>query len=93
MSKVVKWQYNDFFESRIDKLANLLLSEIIFLKNHCKHITGKNDLVCIESALDKLDYLLNVLKDKQNDLTDDDFDKVILLIYNIFREIAKKLEE
>ncbi|MFW9937071.1 MAG: hypothetical protein ACFFD5_05440 [Candidatus Thorarchaeota archaeon] len=93
MSKVTKWQFNELFESRRDKLVNLLLSEIIFLKSHCKYLTSKNEVKCIESALDKLDYLLITLKDKESELNDSDFDKVIMLIYNIFREIAKKLEQ
>jgi hypothetical protein len=52
-----------------------------------------NDLICIENALNKLEYLLNNLKDKDHDLEDDEFDKLILLIYNIFKEIALKIEK
>jgi len=39
MSKVIKWQYPDLFEPRREKLVNLLLSEIIFLKSHLKKLT------------------------------------------------------
>jgi len=92
MSKVIKWQYSDFFEPRREKLVNLLLSEIIFLKSHMKKLTLNNNTVSIEIALDKLDYLLNTLKDNDTELSDKDFDKVVLIIYHIFQEIINKLE-
>ena len=92
MSKVIKWQYSDFFEPRREKLVNLLLSEIIFLKSHLKKLTLNEDTKCIEIALDKLDYLLNMLKNNDTELSDKDFDKVVLIIYQIFQEIVNKLE-
>ncbi len=91
MSKVIKWQYSDFFEPRRDKLVNILLSEIIFLKSHIKksNISKKNQ--CLEIALDKLEYLLDTLKKSDIDLSDKDFDKVIMIIYHVFEEITDKL--
>ena len=92
MSKVIKWQYSDFFEPRRDKLVNLLLSEIIFLKSHLKKLKLNEKTGGIEIALDKLDYLLNTLKNNDTELSDKDFDKVVLIIYQIFKEIINKLE-
>jgi len=92
MSKVIKWQYSDFFEPRREKLVNLLLSEIIFLKSHLKKLTLNEKTESIETALDKLDYLLNTLKNNDTELSDKDFDKVVLIIYRIFKEIINKLE-
>jgi len=92
MSKVIKWQYSDFFEPRREKLVNLLLCEIIFLKSHMKKLTLNEEARFIKIALDKLDYLLNTLKNNDTDLSDKDFDKVVLIIYQIFKEIINKLE-
>jgi len=92
MSKVIKWQYSDFFEPRREKLVNLLLSEIIFLKSHLKKLALDENTGGIEIALDKLDYLLNALKNNDTELSDKDFDKVVLIIYQIFKEIINKLE-
>jgi len=92
MSKVIKWQYPDFFEPRREKLVNLLLSEIIFLKSHMKKLTLNENTGGIETALDKLDYLLNTLKNNDTELSNKDFDKVVLIIYQIFKEIVNKLE-
>jgi len=92
MSKVIKWQYPDLFEPRREKLVNLLLSEIIFLKSHLKKLTLNEQIGSIELALDKLDYLLNILKNFDTELSDKDFDKVIQIIYHIFQEIVNKLE-
>ncbi len=92
MSKVIKWQYPDFFEPRREKLVNLLLSEIIFLKGHMKKLTLNEEARFIKIALEKLDYLLNTLKNNDTDLSDKDFDKVVLIIYQIFKEIVNKLE-
>ena len=92
MSKVIKWQYSDLFEPRREKLVNLLLSEIIFLKSHLKKLTSNEKTEGIEIALNKLDYLLNTLKNNDTELTDKDFDKVVLIIYQIFQEIINKIE-
>ena len=92
MSKVIKWQYSDLFEPRREKLVNLLLSEIIFLKSQLKKVTLNEKTGSIEIALDKLDYLLNTLKNNDTELSDKDFDKVVLIIYQVFQEIVNKLE-
>ena len=92
MSNVIKWQYSDLFEPRREKLVNLLLSEIIFLKSHLKKLTSNEKTEGIEIALNKLDYLLNTLKNNDTELTDKDFDKVVLIIYQIFQEIINKIE-
>jgi len=92
MSKVQKWQFNDLFESRRDKLINLLLSEIIFLKSKCKKVSNKNNEEYLEIALKKLDFTLNVLKNYEHELNDHDYDKIIQIIYNIFRDTSDKLE-
>ena len=92
MSKILKWQYSDLFEPRREKLVNLLLSEIIFLKSHLKKLTLSEKAGSIEIALNKLDYLLNTLKNSDTELSDKDFDKVVLIIYQVFQEIVNKLE-
>ena len=91
MSKVIKWQYSDFFEPRRDKLVSILLSEIIFLKSHIKKSNIGKKTQYLEIALDKLEYLLNTLKKSDIDLSDKDFDKVVMIIYHVFEEITNKL--
>ena len=91
MSKVIKWQYSDFFEPRRDKLVNILLSEIIFLKSHIKKSNISKKTQYLEIALDKLEYLLDTLKKSDIDLSDKDFDKVIMIIYHVFEEITTQL--
>jgi len=91
MSKVIKWQYSDFFEPRREKLVNILLSEIIFLKSHIKKSIIGNKTQYLEIALDKLEYLLDTLKKSDFDLSDKDFDKVVMIIYQVFKEITDKL--
>jgi hypothetical protein len=93
MSKVIKWQYSDLFEPRREKLVNLLLSEIIFLKSHLTKVTLTEETKCLENALNKLEYLLNSLKNNDSELSDEDFDKVVLIIYRVFQEIITKLEQ
>jgi hypothetical protein len=92
MSKVIKWQYSDLFEPRREKLVNLLLSEIIFLKSHLKKLPSNEKTGCLDTALGKLEYLLNTLKNNDTELSDKDFDKVVLIIYQIFQEIISKLK-
>ena len=91
MSKVIKWQYSDFFEPRRDKLVSILLSEIIFLKSHIKKSNISKKIQYLEIALDKLEYLLDTLKKSDIDLSDKDFDKVIMIIYHVFEEITTQL--
>ncbi|MFX0008147.1 MAG: hypothetical protein ACFFAV_15670 [Candidatus Hermodarchaeota archaeon] len=92
MSKSIKWQYNEFIQSRKEKLANMLISEIIFLKKRVKEAKNKEEIDYLGKALDKLDYLLNILKNNSSDMAEEDFDKIIMLIYHIFKEIANSLE-
>ncbi|MBY9014895.1 MAG: hypothetical protein KGD68_04315 [Candidatus Lokiarchaeota archaeon] len=92
MSKVIKWQYSDFFEPRREKLVNLLLSEIIFLKAHLKKLTLNKKMEYVKIALEKLDFLLITLKNNDTELSDEDFDKVVQIIYQIFQEIITKLD-
>ena len=92
MSKVTKWQYSELFEPRREKLVNLLLSEIIFLKSHLKKASITEETKSLKNALNKLDYILNTLKNSDTELSEEDFDKVILIIYHVFQEIAIKLQ-
>lgn len=92
MSKSSIWQYNDFIQSRKEKLVNMLISEIIFLKKRCKEAKSKEEIDYLSKALDRLDYLLNMLKSNSSDIAEEDFDKILRLIYQIFKEIANSLE-
>ena len=91
MSKVIKWQYSDFFQSRREKLVNILLSEIIFLKSHHRKSESNFEKIYLKKTLDKLEYLLNVLKTEDTDLSDKEFDKILKLIYLIFTEIVENI--
>jgi hypothetical protein len=93
MSKIIKWQYDDFFQDRRFKLINILLSEVIFLKTHLKRSKCASEKYYIREALEKLEYLLEILKKNETCLSDADFDKIINFIYQIFQDIAKKLEK
>ncbi len=92
MSKAIKWQYNEFFQSRREKLINMLISEIIFLKKRFKEAEKKDEMDYLKNGLNRLDYLLNMLKNNSSDMPEEDFDKVIMLIYQIFKDIAESLE-
>ncbi len=92
MSKSIIWQYNDFIQSRKEKLSNMLISEIIFLKKKFKEAKNKDELDSLRTALDKLEYLLNMLKDNSSDMPEEDFDRIVMLIYQIFKDIAESLE-
>ncbi len=92
MSKAIFWQYNEFIQSRKDKLVNMLISEIIFLKTHVKRAKNNDAMNHLKKALDKLDYLLNKLKIYSSDMSEEDFDKIVMIIYKIFKEIADNLE-
>jgi len=93
MSKTIVLPYNVFVESRKDKLVNMLISEIIFLKTRVKRANNKDEISYLKNALDKLDYLLNKLKNNSSDMPEGDFDKIIMLIYQIFKDVADNLEE
>ncbi|MCK4381510.1 MAG: hypothetical protein KAW51_10260 [Candidatus Lokiarchaeota archaeon] len=92
MSKTILWQYNKFVQSRKEKLVSMLISEIIFLKTRFKRAKNRNEILYLKNALDKLDYLLNKLKDNSSEMPEEDFDKILMMIYHIFKNIANKLE-
>ena len=92
MSKATFWQYNEFIQSRKDKLVKMLISEIIFLKTRVKRAKNNDGMNYLKKALDKLDYLLNKLKKYSSDMSEEDFDKIVMIIYKIFKEIAANLE-
>ena len=92
MSKTILWQYDKFVQSRKEKLVSMLISEIIFLKTRFKRAKNRDEISYLKNALDKLDYLLNKLKNNSSDIPEGDFDKITMMIYHIFKEIAIKLE-
>ena len=92
MSKVIKWKYADFFQSRREKSFNLLFSEIIFLKSHINESKILNEQQYLRNALNKLEYTLNLLKNFEKDLSDKEFDKFIKVIYEIIKEIVVNIE-
>ncbi len=92
MSKVIKWKYADFFQSRREKLINLLFSEIIFLNSHINKSKILNEQQYLRNALNKLEYTLNFLKNFEKDLSDKEFDKFIKVIYEIIKEIVVNIE-
>ncbi|MFX1417590.1 MAG: hypothetical protein ACFE9N_01585 [Promethearchaeota archaeon] len=93
MSRTLIWQYNEFIQSRKEKLVNMLISEIIFLKKKFKKNKNRDEIYYLKIALEKLEYLLNMLKNNSSDIKEEDFDKIIMLIYHIFKEIADNLED
>ena len=92
MSKTILWQYKDFIQLRKDILINMLISEIIFLKTRFKSAKNKKEISYLEKGLDKLDYLLNRVKENSAEVSERDFNKILMMIYHIFKEIAIKLE-
>ncbi len=92
MSKAIIWQYNDFIQSRKDKLTNMLISEIIFLKTKLKKPQNIGKINHLKYGLDKLEYLLNKLKIYGSNMPEKDFDKILMFIYQIFKDIALNLE-
>lgn len=91
MSKTIKCQFKDFFQSRKEKLTNMLISEIVFLKANIKKAKNTRDLHYLREALDKLEYLLNNLRKYSSDMLEEDFDKILMMIYHIFQNIADNL--
>ena len=71
----------------------MLISEIIFLKTRFKRAKNKDEMYYLKNALDKLEFLLNKLKKYSFEMPEEDFDKIIMLIYRIFKEIADNLEQ
>ena len=92
MSKTILGQYNDFIQSRKDKLINMLISEIIFLKSKFKSTNKNEEISYLKEALGKLEYLLDKLKENSSEISERDFDKITMIIYHIFKEIAIKLD-
>ena len=92
MIKATFWQYNEFIQSRKEKLVNMLISEIIFLKTRLNKTNNKSHKNHLAQALEKLDYLLNKLKNHSSSMPEEDFDKIILIIYKIFKDIVDNLE-
>jgi len=92
MSKAVFWQYNSFIKSRKEKLTKMLISEIIFLKAKLRKNKDVGEINHLKYGLDKLDYLLNKLKKYGSDIPEKDFDKILMFIYQIFKDIALNLE-
>jgi len=92
MSKAIIWQYNEFIQSRKEKLVKMLISEIIFLKTHFKRAKNKHEKFHLKKALDKLEYLINKLKENCSNMSEEDFDRVLMVIYRIFKDIADNLE-
>lgn len=93
MSKVEKWQFSDFYQSRREKIISLLLGEIIFLKSHISQINSVNQRCQFEMGLEKIDYILGLLSNSEEDMAEDTFDKLINLVYNILKEIVIELEK
>lgn len=89
MSKVLKRENYDIFQSRREKLINMLLSEIIFLKNKSRNY---KDPEFFKIALKKLEYLLNIIRDNETDLSEKNFNMIILIIYKIFQSITEDIE-
>ncbi|MFX1356150.1 MAG: hypothetical protein ACFFA8_02615 [Promethearchaeota archaeon] len=92
MSKVTKWQYNDIFEPRREKLINMLLCEIIFLKSQLKQSKSKNQEYYLNTALIKLEFVLKDLKNSEKDISDMEFDRIIKVVYEVFKEIVINIE-
>jgi hypothetical protein len=91
MSKTMIWQYQDFIKSRKEKLVNMLFSEIIFLKKKIKGTQKEQQMKQLDIALNRLEFLLNKLKFYGSDIPEKDFDKIIKLIYGIFKDITERL--
>lgn len=92
MSKVIKWQYDDIFEPRREKLINMLFCEIIFLKSQLKQSKSKNQEYYLTIALDKLEFVLKVLRNCEKDISDMEFDRIIKTVYEVFKEIVINIE-
>jgi hypothetical protein len=92
MSKVAKWQYNDIFAPRREKLISMLLCEIIFLKSKLKQAKSKNQENYLNIALSKLEFVLKVVKNSNKDISDMDFDRIIKVVYEVYKEIVINFE-
>jgi len=93
MSKVQKWEFSDFFVSRREKLVNLLLSEIIFLKSRVKCLSSIEQQDSFSLALEKLNYILGMIKRSEKDIDEQEFDFIINLVHNILKVIISEIEK
>lgn len=89
MSKVIKSESYHILPSRREKLINILFSEIIFLKKKSKNFI---DQKFFKISLEKLEYLLNIVRDNETELSEKNFNKIILIIYKIFQVITEEIE-
>ncbi len=92
MSKIVLWSYDNIIQLRKVKMVKMLLSEIIFLKTRFERTRNKQEISYLKNGLDKLEFLLNKLENNNSNISEKDFDRIIMLIYHIFREITHNLE-
>ena len=93
MSKVQKWEFSDFFVSRREKLINLLLSEIIFLKSRVKCLSSKEQQDLCNLALEKLNYIMDTIKRSEKEINEQEFDFIINLVHNILKVIISEIEK
>ena len=93
MSKIQKWEFFDFFSSRRDKLVNLLLSEIIFLKSRVKCLSSIEQRDLCNLALEKLNYILDSIKRSEREIDEQEFDFIINLVHNILKVIISEIEK
>ena len=93
MSKVQRWEFSDFFSSRRDKLINLLLSEIIFLKSRLKFLNSKGLRDSCNLALEKLNYILDSIKGSEKEIDEQEFDFIINLVHNVLKVIISEIEK
>ena len=93
MSKVQKWGFSDFFVSRREKLINLLLSEIIFLKSRVKCLSSKEQQDLCNLALEKLNYIMDTIKRSEKEINEQEFDFIINLVHNILKVIISEIEK
>lgn len=89
MSKVIKWESYHILPSRREKLINILFSEIIFLKKKSKDFI---DQKFFKISLEKLEYLLNIVRDNETELSEKNFNRIILIIYKIFQVITEEIK-
>ena len=63
-----------------------------FLKSHINKSKILNEQQYLKKALNKLEYTLSLLKNFEKDLSDEEFDKFIKIIYEIIKEIVVNIE-
>ena len=93
MSQLEKWQFKEFFQNNREKIIQILTSEIIFL-NHCLNKAEKRkEIKGIKKAKKKLEKLLNTqLKQITINMSRDDYDDIILIIFQILNKAFNKLK-